>query len=131
RAERTRAAAEAEEARSAPGRGGKRALDFIGFSQQASSSRVYVRTNGPATYDVSEAGSGRVVLTLEDTSIGMANNQRTLDTSFFETAVTRVQAVPGPGRSVRVEILLRRPVPYTAAQQGNEIRVDFERPGRP
>ncbi|MEN9797525.1 MAG: hypothetical protein RL653_1221 [Pseudomonadota bacterium] len=111
--------------------GGRRVLEFIGFSQQTATSRVYVRTNGPVRHAVGEAGLGKVVLTLEDTSIGMANNLRTLDTSFFESAVTRVQAVQGAGRTVRVEITLRRPVPYSASQEGNELRVEFERPNRP
>jgi colicin import membrane protein len=111
--------------------GGRRVLEFIGFSQQTSTSRVYVRTNGPVRHAVGESGLGKVVLTLEDTSIAMANNVRTLDTSFFESAVTKVQAVQGAGRTVRVEITLRRPVPYAASQEGNELRVEFERPNRP
>ena len=60
--------------------------------------------------------------------IGLPNNERLLDTSFFDTAVARV--IPEEGNSgddVRVVIHLKEPAPYHATQHGSEMTLEFAR----
>ncbi len=113
----------------APPTGKRRTLELIGFQQKAGASRVYVRTNEPVRYKVSEAGE-EIILELENTQIGKGNNTRALDTSFFDTAVARVDPAVGPDRSVRVSIKLKEQVPFETRQEGTTISLDFPRPSR-
>ena len=92
-------------------------------------SAFYVRTNEPVSYKVSE-GRNEIVLMLENTQIGKGNNTRALDTSFFDTAVARVDPTVGPDRSVRVSIKLKEQVAVQTRQEGNTISLEFARPGR-
>jgi hypothetical protein len=107
----------------------RKTLEIVGFQQQAGGARVYVRTNEPVSYKVSE-GRNEIVLMLENTQIGKGNNTRGLDTSFFDTAVARVDPAVGPDRSVRVSIKLKESVPVQTRQEGNTISLEFPRPGR-
>ncbi|WP_224247894.1 AMIN domain-containing protein [Hyalangium gracile] len=104
-------------------------LEIVGFQQRDGGSRVYVRTSEPVSYKVSE-GRNEIVLMLENTQIGKGNNTRALDTSFFDTAVTRVDPTVGPDRSVRVSIKLKEQVPVQTRQEGNTISLEFARPSR-
>jgi hypothetical protein len=88
-----------------------------------------VRTNEPVSYKVSE-GRNEIVLMLENTQIGKGNNTRALDTSFFDTAVARVDPAVGPDRSVRVSIKLKEQVSVQTRQEGNTISLEFPPPGR-
>jgi chemotaxis protein histidine kinase CheA len=106
----------------------RKTMTLVGFQQQSGASRVFIRTNEPVRYTVNEAG-GSVVLELENTRIDLSNNTRPLDTSFFSSPVTRVEA-DSEGRGVRVTINLRQQVPYQARQEGNVISLDFQRTGR-
>ncbi|MDY7225154.1 AMIN domain-containing protein [Hyalangium rubrum] len=108
----------------------RKTLEIVGFQQQAGASRVYIRTSEPVRYKVSE-GRNEIVLELENTQIGKGNNTRALDTSFFDTAVARVDPTVGPDRSVRVSIKLKADVPVQTRQEGNTISLDFPRPPRP
>jgi hypothetical protein len=106
----------------------RKTMTLVGFQQQSGASRVFVRTNEPVRYTVSEEG-GTVVLELENTRIDLSNNTRPLDTSFFSSPVTRVEA-DASGRAVRVTIQRRQQGPYEARQDGNVISLDFQRAGR-
>ncbi|EAU66014.1 hypothetical protein STIAU_4841 [Stigmatella aurantiaca DW4/3-1] len=111
----------------APGISARRkTLEIVGFQQRASSSRVYIRTNERVQYKVSQSDR-EIILELENTQIGKGNNTRALDTSFFDTAVSRVDPLAGPGRSVRVSIRLKEPVSVQTRQEGNTISLDFPR----
>jgi colicin import membrane protein len=121
--------AEPVEASSASTSERRRTLEIVGFQQQAGGSRVYVRTNEPVRYKVSER-TNEIILELENTQIGKGNNTRALDTSFFDTAVSRVDPTVGPDRSVRVSIKLKGAVPVQTRQEGNTISLEFPRPGR-
>ena len=107
----------------------RKTLEIVGFQQQGGGARVYVRTNEPVSYKVSE-GRNEIVLMLENTQIGKGNNTRALDTSFFDTAVARVDPAVGPDRSVRVSIKLKEAVSVQTRQEGNTISLEFPRPGR-
>ncbi len=99
----------------------------MGFRQESTGSRVFVRTNEPVRYSVSR-GEKMVVLELENTRIAESNNTRALDTSFFDTAVVAVDADVGPSNTVRVAIRLKEQVPYQTHQEGNEVSIEFQRP---
>ncbi|WP_257455939.1 AMIN domain-containing protein [Archangium lipolyticum] len=128
--------AQAETPRRAPVQGDgpgvssrRKTMTLVGFKQEATSSRVFVRTNEPVRYTVTE-GNKQVVLELEDTGISESNNTRSLDTSFFDTAVASVNADTGPSRTVRVAIKLKEQVSFQARQDGNEVSIEFQRPAR-
>jgi hypothetical protein len=128
--------AQAETPRREPVQGGsagvssrRKTMTLVGFRQESSASRVFVRTNEPVRYTVTE-GERMVVLELENTSIAESNNTRALDTSFFDTAVAAVDADAGPSRTVRVAIRLKERVPYETRQEGNEVSIEFQRPAR-
>ena len=106
----------------------RKTLTLVGFKQEAQSSRIFIRTDEPVRYSVSK-GERMVVLELENTRVD-ANNARTLDTSFFDTAVNTVQTDSGPSQTVRVAIRLKQQVPYQTHQQGNELSIEFPRPAR-
>jgi hypothetical protein len=104
----------------------RKTVTLVGFQRVASASRVYVRTNEPVRYRLSETAEKTLVLELENTGIGQQNNRRPLDTSYFDTPVSLVRPDLASSRSVRVEILLKAAVPYQAKQEGNEVYVEFQ-----
>ncbi|NTX03992.1 AMIN domain-containing protein [Myxococcus sp. CA040A] len=106
----------------------RKTMTLVGFQQQPGVSRVFIRTNEPARYTVSEQGNA-VVLELENSRIDLNNNTHPLDTSFFNSPVTRVEA-DANGRDVRVTIQLRQQAPVQARQDGNVISLDFQRTAR-
>ncbi len=128
--------AQAETPRRAPVQGDSagvssrsKTMTLVGFQQAPTGSRVFVRTNEPVRYNVSE-GNREVVLELENTRIAESNNTRSLNTSFFDTAVASVDADAGPSRTVRVAIKLKEQVTYETRQEGNEVFIEFQRPSR-
>ncbi len=104
---------------------GPRVMKYIGFQQMAEVSRVFVRLDGKARYRVIEGGN-KLVLELLSTSINVKNNERPLDTSYFDSPVTRVQAVRD-GDITRVEVALREDAPAQVKRIGTTIAVDFTR----
>jgi hypothetical protein len=105
-------------------------MTWVGFQQTMEASRVFIKTNAPVRYHVSEEGNNLVVLELENTRIPLRNNSRFLDTHFFATAVTMItpREIEGVSRNVRIEIQLRDKVPYSAGQDENMVYLDFQRP---
>ncbi|NBD10719.1 MULTISPECIES: AMIN domain-containing protein [Corallococcus] len=107
----------------------RKTMTLVGFQQHPDSSSVFVRTNEPVRYTVSESAN-QVVLELENTRVVESNNTLPLDTHFFPSAVSRVEAFSGAGHSVRVVIQLKQGVRYQTRQEGGLITLDFPRPGR-
>ncbi|MBN9684059.1 MULTISPECIES: AMIN domain-containing protein [unclassified Corallococcus] len=107
----------------------RKTMTQIGFQQQPDSSRVFVRTNEPVRYTVNGSGN-QVVLELENTRVVESNNTLPLDTHFFPSAVSRVEAFSNAGQTVRVVIQLKQGVRYETRQEGGLITLDFPRPGR-
>ncbi|MFP2961471.1 AMIN domain-containing protein, partial [Myxococcus sp. 1LA] len=106
----------------------RKSLMLVGFQQQPGSSRVFIRTNEPVSYSVSEKGR-TVVLELENTRVDASNNTLPLDTSYFASPVLRVDP-SASGRDVRITIQLRQSAPFQTRQEGNLISLDFQRTGR-
>jgi hypothetical protein len=106
---------------------GPRVMKYIGFQQMAEVSRVFVRCDGKAKFKPSREGS-TMVLELYNTRINVKNNERPLDTTYFNSAVTKVQAVKA-GENTRVEVKLREVVPFKVTRIGTTIAIDFKRAG--
>lgn len=123
------AAAESRESGGGAVSSRRKTMTQIGFQQRPDSSRVFVRTNEPVRYTVSGSGN-QVVLELENTRVVESNNTLPLDTHFFPSAVSRVEAFSGAGQTVRVVIQLKQGVRYETRQDGGLITLDFPRPGR-
>ncbi len=104
-------------------------LTWVGFQQFQEVSRVFVRTTEPVRYRVDTSLPNRVVLLLENTRVPVFNNTRHLDTRFFDSPVLFIQpeAIEAPSPSVRIEILLRKKVPFKEVQNDNLLALDFER----
>ncbi len=104
---------------------GTRVMKYIGFRHKPAEAEVCVRCDGRPRYRVVES-PGRVVLELLDTRLNVRNNQRALDTSFFPTVVTRVQAVPD-GDLTRVVVDLREDrVRFRVERVGTTLRLRFD-----
>ncbi|HZI04562.1 MAG TPA: AMIN domain-containing protein [Archangium sp.] len=106
----------------------RKTMTLVGFKQEPTGSRVFVRTNEPVRYSVTE-NNRVVVLELENTSIAESNNTRSMNTSFFDTPVVSVDADVGPSRTVRVAIKLKEQATYETRQDGNEVSIEFQRSG--
>lgn len=104
---------------------GPRTMSYIGFRQMADVSRVFVRLDGKAKYKQYREG-GNMILELVNTSVPVKNNTRPLDTSYFNSPVTNVQAVPSGGNT-RVTVQLKEAVPFKVKRIGTTIAVDFTR----
>ncbi|MFO0723215.1 MAG: AMIN domain-containing protein [Myxococcota bacterium] len=106
---------------------GPRKMTYVGFRQRSETSEVFVKVDGRARYKVEQVSPERVVLELFDTRVNVKNNERALDTSYFSSAVTRIQAVPSQ-KSTKVEIDLRETVPYEVKRIGSTISLEFKLP---
>jgi hypothetical protein len=123
------AAREVSDARPVPSGGGaevsgrRKTVTLVGFSPDKS--RVFVRTNEPVRYTVSQADDRTVVLELENTAFQRKNDRRALDTHFFGGPVVQISPSPAGGKTVRVAVTLRDKVGYQARQDGNEVSLQF------
>jgi chemotaxis protein histidine kinase CheA len=108
--------------------GRKARVTFVGFKQHDGVGKIFLRTTSAVRYSVGENDARQVVVTLEKTEIDLPNNERILDTSFFDTAVSLVKPEALDDERVRVTISLKQAVAYRASQQGNELVLEFERP---
>jgi colicin import membrane protein len=107
--------------------GGRRTLALVGFRPEGHTSRVFIRTDSPAQFEIREADGKTIVVALPNTRIGSPNNARFLDTSFFDTPVQRVTPTE-VGRDVHVEIKLKTAVSYRARQDGADLVLEFQGP---
>ncbi len=97
-------------------------LALVGF--RAADAQVFIRTNEPVNYTVTDGPGGSVLVTIENTRIVRGNDRRPLDTSFFQTPVEEIRARQ-VHRNVVVEIKLKTRAPYRALQRGEEVEVNF------
>jgi len=102
-------------------------LREVGFRQLADVSRVFVRTNHPARYTISESSENVIRVEFSNTRAKRRNDTRAMDTSFFPSAVAAV-APRREGSSYVLEIKLRQRVPYQQKVEGDMLAIDFERP---
>ncbi len=104
-------------------------MSWIGFQQFKEVSRVLVRTTEPVKYKVDTSKPNVVTLILENVNVSLRNNTRQLDTRFFDSPVRYIQpkVIEGPSPSVRIDIYLRRQVPFKEVQNDNVLSLDFQR----
>jgi len=101
----------------------RKTVTLVGFAPDKS--RVFVRTNEPVRYTVSQADDRTVVIELENTAFQRSNDRRPLDTRFFGGPVMEIAPRPASGKTVRVAVTLRDKVGYQARQDGNEVSLQF------
>jgi colicin import membrane protein len=101
-------------------------MTFLGFQQASGVGRVSFRTSAPVKASIGENLGGEVVVTLQNCTISIPNNQRMLDASFFDTAVSLVQPHALEDNRVRVNIALKERVAYKMTQNGNEVTIAFD-----
>lgn len=104
---------------------GPRVMTYIGFRQMADVSRVFVRVDGKAKFRVLEEGT-RFSLELVDTAVNVKNNERPLDTTYFNSPVTKIKATT-TGGGTRVDVELREMVPHQIKRIGSTLAIDFTR----
>ena len=104
-------------------------VSWIGFQQFEDVSRVFVRTTEKVSYKLDTANPDKVVITLENARVPLANNRRFLDTQFFDSPVSyiRTEIIEGPSPSVQIHITLRIRVPFKETQKDNILSLDFRR----
>ncbi|TPV97173.1 MAG: hypothetical protein B7733_01150 [Myxococcales bacterium FL481] len=78
-------------------------LTWTGFRPQSKgSSEVFVQLSSPVAYRLDQTAQS-IVITLPGTTVNVANNQRRLDTRFFNTPVDGVEvASAGPDTVIRL-----------------------------
>ncbi len=101
----------------------RKTLSLVGLRFNNGATSVFVRTNEPVSYHVSERPNGLVV-TIENTRIRRHNDTRPLDAQFFDSPVAKVRASQNRG-DVEVNIDLKTHVAYQAIQNGREVQLSF------
>lgn len=106
-------------------------MTLVGFEQKANISRVFIRTNEPARYSYTEVGDA-IIVEIENTRAATLNDLNHLDTRFFDSAVAFIdpEEIEGVGTHIRIHIRLRTRVPFEFNTDGNQINIDFRRPGK-
>jgi colicin import membrane protein len=104
-------------------------LSLVGFRPAGDDgvARVVVQTNEAVRYRVRDGSPNVVILELENTRARTRNDLHGLDTTFFQTAVERVdvEEIEGAQRSIRIVVHLKERVPYEVKQDDSEIRIEF------
>jgi len=98
-------------------------ITWIGFKQFKDYSRVFIKTNSPVDYSVRES-ENEIILDLKNTTNPLANNRRSLDTSFFSSAPVRITPI-SVDKSVKIKITLKAQSNYKVMTAGSMITVDF------
>lgn len=91
-------------------------LVWTGFQPSAEGGRVFLQTTLPVTYDV-KSGGKQFSLMLRNCRIHLKNNERDLDTRFFDTPVAGVKARQ---RRKDVEVMISLKVPVEASPRVEE-----------
>jgi hypothetical protein len=109
-------------------------ITWPGFQMQPDgSSRVFVQSTAPLNSQAAMTSSTQLVVDLGDAKVAGPNNRRPLDTSFFNTPVTRVTFKSAQKRII-LELTLRAPVqPRITSDQAKSgfyfVYIDFP-PGK-
>ena len=108
-------------------RGALRVVTWVGFQMQGPGGRVFIQTTEPAVYSIVASDPNEVVLEFPDTRVQSSNDARPLDTSWFPSAVTSVEARTAKGLA-QVVVRLREVVGYDLRQEGSYLYLDFRPP---
>ena len=101
-------------------------LTWLGFQPKDDKTRVFIQTARASEYNVSREDDGRrVIVTLENTGISTRNFRRSIDTSFFDRNISRIDARPSRRSKVEVTIELESPASPSVEANENYLYVDF------
>lgn len=112
-------------------KGGMRVLSWVGFQMVGAGGRVFIQTNEAPVYEIVPSGPDQVIIDLPSTKLHRRNDGRPLQTAYFPTAVTRINADRKGRDKVRVTIDLREQVGFDLRQEGNYLFLDFRAPTQP
>lgn len=107
----------------------QRAMTYVGFRNTGSSSEVFARLNGKATYEVKREGQNLLVLEIKNATIPLRNNKNHLDAQFFDSPVKMITPteVEDATPTIRIIIEMKEDVPYRQEVRGKEITVVFQK----
>lgn len=112
----------------ATGKGKTNALNWIGFQPLDLVTRVFVRTDHDAPYEVIAAPDGlSVTVRLKVPAIAHRNLSRTINTSAFEREVAAIDTKRGPEGTTDVVISLLAPARFVTEAREGYLYVDFAR----
>ena len=100
-------------------------VSHLGFQPTQGGARVSVRVDARPRWRVVER-SGLVVLEIQGGRLPRPNDRRAIDASFFGTPVGLIKPVEDRrSGAVRIEIALRRKVPYTVSVGDDALVIEF------
>ena len=112
----------------ASGTGKTNALNWIGFQPLDLTTRVFVRTDHDAPFEVIAAPDGlSVTVRLKVPAIAHRNLGRTIDTSAFGRDVAAIDTKRGPEGTTDVVISLLSPAQFATEAREGYLYVDFTR----
>ncbi len=112
----------------ATGTGKTNALNWIGFQPLNLVTRVFVRTDHDAPFEVITAPDGlSVTVRLKVLGISHRNLSRTIDTSAFGREVAAINTKRGPDGTTDVVISLLTPARFVTDAREGYLYVDFAR----
>jgi len=112
----------------ATGTGKTNALNWIGFQPLNLVTRVFVRTDHDAPFEVIAAPDGlSVTVRLKVPAISHRNLSRTIDTSAFGREVAAIDTKRGPDGTTDVVISLLSPAQFVTEAREGYLYVDFTR----
>lgn len=112
----------------ASGTGKTNALNWIGFQPLERTTRVFVRTDHEAPYEVIAAPDGlSVTVRLKVPAIAHRNLSRTIDTSAFGREVAAIDTKRGPDGTTDVVISLLAPARFLTDAREGYLYIDFAR----
>ena len=112
----------------ATGKGKTNALNWIGFQPLDLVTRVFVRTDHDAAFEIVAAPDGlSVTVRLKVPAIAHRNLSRTIDTSAFGRAVAAIDTKRGPEGTTDVVISLLSPAQFVTEAREGYLYVDFTR----
>ena len=112
----------------ATGKGKTNALNWIGFQPLDLVTRVFVRTDHDAPFEVIAAPDGlSVTVRLKVPAIAHRNLSRTIDTSAFGREVAAIDTKRGPEGTTDVVISLLAPARFVTEAREGYLYVDFTR----
>lgn len=108
------------------GGGGATPLTWVGFQAEEARTRVFFQSPRPLSYQVRKAQDGRdLIVVFENARIPERNFSRFIDASFFERAVSRIEATEKRGGVVEVRLTMIDQVEPRVSVEGEYLYLDF------
>lgn len=105
-------------------RGGRNALNWVGYARSGNRDRVFFQTQQPATFTVALAPDNTIIVEIPDIHVRVRNDLNVLDTTAFQSSVTRVESHWNRKSGLKAVIKVAGTPRYEASQDGTFIFVD-------